>query len=182
MTHGNRVAWLIALALAGVDIAVTIVVARIKVRGGEPLITASAAFLSGIQTLVTILLGALTATYVITTNSLLREATLERAEREQQRRSDALGRQQADLDETRRLAYVALVARKTEHVELAATLVNALVHHQNVTLDEALAHVPTVLNGGDGDYPSAAWIKAQIETINTNLAALEANEAHKQGM
>jgi hypothetical protein len=38
-------------------------------------------------------------------------------------------RRRADLDETRRLAYMALVAGTTAHPELVATVANALAHH-----------------------------------------------------
>src|SRR5262249_61048840 len=56
-----------------------------------------------------------------------------------------------DLDETRRLAYMVLAARGTGRDELAATVVNALAHHQSaVGPDTATGPVPTNRNGQAG--------------------------------
>ena len=48
--------------------------------------------------------------------------------------------QRKDLDETRRLLYMALVYNRTTRYELAGTLINTLLHHQKVnkTQDEVI--------------------------------------------
>ena len=48
-----------------------------------------------------------------------------------------------DLDETRRLLYIALACGRTEHHDLAGTLINALRHHQGVT-DEVVG-IPVLI-------------------------------------
>jgi hypothetical protein len=77
-----------------------------------------------------------------------------------------------DLDETRRLLYMALVvgrARQHQGAELVATIVNALVHHQSaIPVDEAVAHVAAVVRGGVGSE-SERWLEAQIERITHDL-------------
>jgi hypothetical protein len=77
-----------------------------------------------------------------------------------------------DLDETRRLLYMALVlGRASQHqgAELVATIVNALVHHQSaVAVDEAAVHVAAVVRGDTGSE-SERWLEAQIERITLEL-------------
>jgi hypothetical protein len=74
-----------------------------------------------------------------------------------------------DLDETRRLAYMALIAASTKKHVLGGTLVNALVHHQKAaTAEEALQHVSVVLEG-EGDGTSEAWLRSHIDRITTEL-------------
>ena len=47
-----------------------------------------------------------------------------------------------DLDETRRLAYMALMSKGTQNYELAATIANALVHHQQAAeVGDALTYL-----------------------------------------
>lgn len=56
-----------------------------------------------------------------------------------------------DLDETRRLLYMALVASRTERYNLVGTLANALLHHSgyaaDLTADEVLERLVSVVNG-----------------------------------
>lgn len=76
-----------------------------------------------------------------------------------------------DLDETRRVAYMALYAAGTRAPELVATLVNALAHHQSA-VDPGLAatHVAVIVNGGPGDPgQSVLWLQGQIARITAEL-------------
>jgi hypothetical protein len=81
-----------------------------------------------------------------------------------------------DLDETRRLLYMALVFSRTEKYELAGTLINALKHHQGVDPDpdagaghasaELVNRVVAYVNGhGDQD----GWLLKQIEAATEYL-------------
>ena len=75
-----------------------------------------------------------------------------------------------DLDETRRLAYMALAGRGTRNYDLAATIANALAHHQQAAdPGEAMRHLVTIANGGAGDSGSAAWLLRHIERITDAL-------------
>jgi len=61
-----------------------------------------------------------------------------------------------DLDETRRLAYMALMSKGTRNYELAATIANALVHHQQAAeVGDALTYL-TALADGDPATPMRA--------------------------
>jgi hypothetical protein len=86
--------------------------------------------------------------------------------------AEADANRRRDLDETRRLLYVALVvgrARQHQGAELVATIVNALAHHQSaVAVDEAVTHVAAVMRGGIGSE-SEHWLEAQIERITREL-------------
>ena len=72
-----------------------------------------------------------------------------------------------DLDETRRLLYMALLVGSTKKYNLAGTIVNAIRHHQNADPDPD----PTVLEdrvvaycnrvAGD-DVPEDTWVRDQI--------------------
>jgi hypothetical protein len=68
-----------------------------------------------------------------------------------------------DLDETRRLLYMAIVAGKTKRYNLAGTLINALRHHQGVTDPELEVRVLELLDGPEP--PDEAWARAQIERL-----------------
>lgn len=80
--------------------------------------------------------------------------------------------QVADLDETRRLLYMALVVRRTEKYELAGTLINALKHHQGVDVepnartgvasDALVNRVVAYLNG---DRQQDDWLITQIAKL-----------------
>ena len=92
-----------------------------------------------------------------------------------ERRRDAAeadANRRRDLDETRRLLYMALVlgrARQHQGAELVATIINALIHHQSaVAGDEAVAHVAAVVRGDVGSE-SERWLEAQIERITHEL-------------
>lgn len=74
-----------------------------------------------------------------------------------------------DLDETRRLAYMALAGVDRKDRTLAASLINALVHHQKAASEaEALAHVQNVLNNSR-DEESRSWLKGHIRRITAEL-------------
>jgi hypothetical protein len=73
-----------------------------------------------------------------------------------------------DLDETRRLLYGALVARKTKRWELVGTLTNALVHHSGLATD------PTVVSDMarelvDGNGSAEDWARDLIAQITERL-------------
>ncbi len=76
-----------------------------------------------------------------------------------------------DFDETRRLLYMALLAGRTKHYNLAGTLVNALVHHHAVDLSaaEVADHVVNVLGPETGDAGSRAWLQEQVDRITAEL-------------
>lgn len=79
-----------------------------------------------------------------------------------------------DLDETRRLLYMALLRQRTEKYELAGTIVNALVHHQgagdpaNVVADRVIGVIE-----GIGDITELAsnemWVRDRIDRISEKL-------------
>jgi hypothetical protein len=80
-------------------------------------------------------------------------------------------RRRTDLDETRRVAYMALVAGTTRHYELVATVGNALAHHGlQVPFREAAAHLVTVASG-DTQGESTRWLQEQIDRITATLDA-----------
>lgn len=74
-----------------------------------------------------------------------------------------------DLDETRRLLYMALLARHTKRYNLAGTLVNALKHHSKVDepVDAIVEQVLACIE--DRDPEADAWVNAQIVRITTAL-------------
>lgn len=81
-----------------------------------------------------------------------------------------------DLDETRRLLYMALVFKRTEKYELAGTLINALKHHQGVDVVETppLGHasdelVDRVVNYVNGDGDPDGWLTEQIRHLTEVL-------------
>ena len=91
-----------------------------------------------------------------------------------ERRPDAAQTQASrdrDLDETRRVAYMALLASSTDSPELAATIVNALAHHgSGVDPDEAAGHVANLLSKMPVNRPaSEQWLKAQIDNMTSEL-------------
>lgn len=71
-----------------------------------------------------------------------------------------------DLDETRRLLYMSLVAARTKRYNLAGTLANAIRHHQGqaIALDELLDHVVEAVEGHDDE-----WVREQIQRITDEL-------------
>lgn len=74
-----------------------------------------------------------------------------------------------DLDETRRLLYMALVVGKTKKYNLAGTLINALRHHQGVTDADLEDKVVAQVEGTDG--ADETWVREQIAHINDELSA-----------
>jgi hypothetical protein len=92
----------------------------------------------------------------------------------QERRRDkaaAQERRRADLDETRRVAYMALIAGDTGYYELVATVANQLAHHGlQVPFPEAAAHLVTVASG-DTEGESARWLQDKIDHITAKLDA-----------
>lgn len=76
-----------------------------------------------------------------------------------------------DLDETRRLAYMALMSKGTRNYELAATLTNALVHHQRAAeVGDALTYLTALADGGPDDADtSEEWLNEQIWGITSKL-------------
>jgi hypothetical protein len=102
-------------------------------------------------------------------------ATITRAVDIAQERSREKGaaqeRRRTDLDETRRLAYMVLVAGSTERPELVATVANALAHHgRQVPLQEAAFHLVRVL-GGETGAESERWLREQVDRITMELDA-----------
>ena len=76
-----------------------------------------------------------------------------------------------DRDETRRLAYTALVeVDDPRDRELAGTLVNALVHHQRAATDaEALEKVARLLNS-PADPDARQWMLEHVKRLTAELA------------
>jgi hypothetical protein len=75
-----------------------------------------------------------------------------------------------DLDETRRLAYAILNARRSRDGVIIATLVNALAHH-GLAADPGVAaeHVASVLNAPGLAPESEQWLRQQIDRITAEL-------------
>lgn len=72
-----------------------------------------------------------------------------------------------DLDETRRLLYMALYASQTDRYNLVGTLVNALVHHgSGMDPDEAGRQVLAAVHGAD-----TAWLREQIARLTAEEKA-----------
>lgn len=71
-----------------------------------------------------------------------------------------------DLDETRRLLYMSLVASRTKRYNLAGTLANAIKHHQGIDIDtnDLLDRVVGAVEGGE-----TAWVRSQIDRVNDAL-------------
>jgi hypothetical protein len=69
-----------------------------------------------------------------------------------------------DLDETRRLLYMALCAPRTKRYELAGTLINAIAHHQNAEVrgNELVDRVVAFVND---DAPDDDWLRQQIARV-----------------
>jgi hypothetical protein len=82
-------------------------------------------------------------------------------------------RRRADLDETRRLAYMTLVAGTTARPELVATVANALAHHGlQVPFQEAADHLAAVVRG-ELQGESGRWLQAQVARLTAELDALD---------
>lgn len=98
-----------------------------------------------------------------------RRAELKQAEEDRRR----------DLDETRRLAYMALMSKGTQNYELAATIANALVHHQQMaSVGDALTYLVILADGGPGDIDeSEEWLNDQIWAITSKLEDYSIDES-----
>lgn len=90
-----------------------------------------------------------------------------------QRRAEAAQAEAArrrDLDETRRLAYAVLHARRSRDGVIIATLVNALSHHGlAVDPNAAAEHVASILNAPGLAPESEQWLRNQIDRITAEL-------------
>jgi hypothetical protein len=88
---------------------------------------------------------------------------------DRERRAEAASRRH-DLDETRRLAYMVRAGRGIERYELAATLLNALTHHQSaVDPNTAMDHVITIMERDGDTRESQAWLLGHIQRISDEL-------------
>jgi hypothetical protein len=91
---------------------------------------------------------------------------LQQHRKERAEADDALRR---DLDETRRVVYMALIAQRTDRYEVVATAANALAHHSlRVPLDDAITHLVNVVEGRGGEE-SEQWLRRQIDAIDRTL-------------
>lgn len=74
-----------------------------------------------------------------------------------------------DLDETRRLLYMALVVSKTKRYNLVGTLVNAIKHHQgaDIDTDELVDRVIAVVE--DHDDRDDQWVRERIAQATVDL-------------
>jgi len=136
-----------------------------------PLGLAAAVFL-----VLSAVLSAPTSTALVGAGSALagvaatRIIDLEREHRAQVAQSEVS--HQRDLDETRRIAYMALACRETERYELVATTVNALAHHGSaVDPDQAMTHLITIIRGGPDVDNSVAWLRGEISRLALELDA-----------
>lgn len=73
-----------------------------------------------------------------------------------------------DLDETRRLLYGGIAARRTDRWELVGSLVNALVHHSKLIddADDAMWQALDLVGGLKGNE---AWATDLINQITEKL-------------
>jgi hypothetical protein len=96
-------------------------------------------------------------------SGLLRQRRAQDREDEKERRRD--------LDETRRLAYMALMSKGTRSYEVAATIANALGHHQQADdIADGLAHLTALANGDpDNGGEREAWLNGLIEMLSIQL-------------
>jgi alkanesulfonate monooxygenase SsuD/methylene tetrahydromethanopterin reductase-like flavin-dependent oxidoreductase (luciferase family) len=73
-----------------------------------------------------------------------------------------------DLDETRRLLYMALYRPRTERAELVGTVVNALAHHSlGLDPDEVADQLISWLEDGHGN--ASEWVRARIADLTARL-------------
>jgi hypothetical protein len=77
--------------------------------------------------------------------------------------------QRRDLDETRRLCYMAVLANRTERYELAGTLVNAFLHHLGGMEAEPEVVMDGVIAAIQGDPDGIAQVMRQAKHITANL-------------
>lgn len=77
-----------------------------------------------------------------------------------------------DLDETRRLLYMALVVRRTKKYNLVGTIVNAIKHHQRVDIDTDEL-IDRVVEYVEGEAEDDGWVRGQIKRIVDVLDAAD---------
>jgi hypothetical protein len=73
-----------------------------------------------------------------------------------------------DLDETRRLLYMATFVSRTDRYALVGTLVNALAHH-SAGIDPGEAGTALVSLVEDGNASAHTWAQEQIAKITELL-------------
>lgn len=79
-----------------------------------------------------------------------------------------------DLDETRRLLYIALASPSTRRYNLVGTLANALRHHQSERLDRSIEETLSALIAVcEGDAEACVEAQELIEEITAKLDAPE---------
>jgi hypothetical protein len=135
------------------------------------------AVLLGVAALVLLLLGAPTKAalagvgFAFIGAALTRAVDVAKEHRAAAAQADAERRR--DLDETRRLAYMALDLDVIPHAELNSTLINALVHHGLETdRDVATEHIGLLLSPTASARHKAEardWVFEQIERITDEL-------------
>jgi hypothetical protein len=103
--------------------------------------------------------------------ALTRGVDLARERRAEAAQADADRRR--DLDETRRVAYMALLAARSSAPELVATIVNALAHHGlAVDPDLAAGHVTNLVSGMPvNPAESRRWLQEQVDRITAELGS-----------
>ena len=80
-----------------------------------------------------------------------------------------------DLDETRRMIWMVLLAPRTERYEVAATALNALAYHQasatrNLSPDQIADRIVAYLEGED-DGSAEKWLKKQVKRVTRELGS-----------
>ena len=81
----------------------------------------------------------------------------------------------ADLDESRRLLYMAIFAPQCKRYNLAGTLVNSLRHHRGFSDRDLESKVLMLVNGTVGsvaDDEAEGWARKKIAQITEDLATL----------
>ena len=100
--------------------------------------------------------------------ALTRGVDLAKERRVEAVQADAARRE--DLDETRRVIYIALAGPRSLNPDLVATIVNALAYHgSGVGPEVAATHAANVVNRSDPGGESERWLRGQIDRINNEL-------------
>jgi hypothetical protein len=134
------------------------------------------AVLLGLAAVVLLVLGAPAKAALAGAGFALLGAAVTRAiDLAKERRAEAVqadANRRRDLDETRRVAYMALQAN-SRAPELVATIVNALAHHGlAVDPEEAARHVQNLVSTMPIDRDrSRRWLQAQIDQITAELGS-----------
>lgn len=77
-----------------------------------------------------------------------------------------------DLDETRRLLYMAKAVHRTDRYNLVGTLTHALTHHEGNVGGDAAETMDRLVAAVQGDEGALSWVEARIGDVNEALAAL----------